>query len=177
MEFQLYNYILKFRNFFIVILLLHPTFGKSITPTCFSEPKDTIAIDSLVSFAKKQMGIKYCYANCKPSTGFDCSGFVYYVFAHFNLKVPRASMDYEKAGKLIHPDSCRIGDVIVFTGTNAKNRKPGHVGIILSNPGEEIKFIHSSSSKKGSGVKISTYKESPYYKVRFIKIVRVATVI
>jgi len=70
-----------------------------------------------------------------------------------------------------------VGDVIVFTGTNAKNRRPGHVGIILSNPGEEIKFIHSSSSKKGSGVKISTFKDSPYYKVRFIKVVRVATVI
>jgi lipoprotein Spr len=141
------------------------------------EPKDTIRVDSLVAFCKKQMGIKYNYANCNPKSGFDCSGFVYFVFTHFKIKVPRASMEYEKAGKIIPIDSCKIGDVIIFTGTNAKNRTPGHVGIILSNPGEELTFIHSSSSEKKSGVKISTFKESPYYRERFIKIVRVATVI
>lgn len=163
------------RKQFLIFLLSF--FSITNVPAQTNEINFPISADSLVAFAKQQIGTKYCYANCNPKKGFDCSGFVYYVFGHFNLKVPRASMDYEKAGKIIHPDSCRIGDVIVFTGTNAKNRKPGHVGIILSNPGEEIKFIHSSSSKKGSGVKISTYKESPYYKVRFIKIVRIASVI
>ena len=177
MESLWYNYFFKIRNYSFVFLLALPLLGKGSKPFIYSEPKDTILTDSIVAFAKKQMGIKYCYANCKPSKGFDCSGFVYYVFDHFKLKVPRASMDYERAGKIISIDSCKIGDVIVFTGTNAKNRRPGHVGIILSNPGEEIKFIHSSSSKKGSGVKISTFKDSPYYKVRFIKVVRVATVI
>ncbi len=146
-------------------------------PSKYNDPKNTVSADSLVAFAKKQMGTKYCYGNCTPKTGFDCSGFVYYTFAHFNIKVPRSSMDYEKGGKIILLDSARVGDVIVFTGTNAKNRHPGHVGIILSKPGEETKFIHSSSSKKGSGVKISTFKESPYYKVRFIKVVRIANVI
>ena len=81
-------------------------------------------------------------------------------------------MDYEKLGKIISPDSAKPGDIIVFTGTNAKNRAPGHVGIILSKPGEIIKFIHSSSSKKKSGIKISSYEESPDYKKRFIKMVR-----
>ena len=66
--------------------------------------------------------------------------------------------------------------MIVFTGTNVENRHPGHVGIIISKQGEELTFIHSSSSKKKSGVKISTYKESPYYKNRFLKVVRVAIV-
>lgn len=175
MEYLLYNIFFKLKNYILVLLCLF-SFSINSNTKIYNEPKDTIPIDSLVSFAKKQIGIKYCYANCKPSTGFDCSGFVYYVFGHFNLKVPRSSMDYEKAGKIISIDSCKIGDVIVFTGTNAKNRKSGHVGIILSNPGEEIKFIHSSSSKKGSGVKISTFKDSPYYKIRFIKVVRVAVI-
>jgi cell wall-associated NlpC family hydrolase len=162
---------------FLIFLFLLSLFGITKMVAQTNGLPFVVSSDSLVAFAKKQIGTKYCYANCNPSKGFDCSGFVYYVFGHFNLKVPRSSMDYEKAGKLIHPDSCKIGDVIVFTGTNAKNRRPGHVGIILSNPGEEIKFIHSSSSKKGSGVKISTFKDSPYYKVRFIKIVRIASVI
>ncbi|MDO8998122.1 MAG: C40 family peptidase [Bacteroidota bacterium] len=165
------------RKIIIILFFLFPFLCNSHSKPYYEAHKDTINIDSLVLFVKKQIGVKYCYANCSPKSGFDCSGFVYYVFSHFNLKVPRSSMDYEKKGKFISLDSCKIGDVIVFTGTNAKNRRPGHVGIILSNPGEEIKFIHSSSSKKCSGVKISTFKESPYYKVRFIKIVRVATVI
>ena len=123
-----------------------------------------------------QIGISYKYASCNPKMGFDCSGFVYYVFNHFNIKIPRSSIDYNNTGKTINVDSSKIGDVIVFTGTNSKNRYPGHVGIVISKQGEELTFIHSSSNKKKSGVKISTYKESPYYEKRFLKIVRVVTV-
>lgn len=129
-----------------------------------------------MKFCKQQLGINYKYASINPKVGFDCSGFVYYVFNHFNIKVSRSSIDYNSCCKEIKVDSCKIGDVIVFTGTNIKNRNPGHVGIIISKQGEELSFIHSSSSKKKSGVKISTYKESPYYEKRFLKIVRVAIV-
>ena len=132
---------------------------------------DSVAADSLIAYGKKYLGVKYKYGSIDPSRGFDCSGFVYHVFLHYNLKVPRASMDYEQAGKIIPLDSCQPGDVIVFTGTNAKIRKPGHVGIILSKPGEEIQFIHSSSGKKRNGVIVSNFKESPYYRERFIKVV------
>lgn len=82
-------------------------------------------------------------------------------------------MDYEKKGQIIKIDSARKGDVIVFTGTKPKNRKPGHVGIVISNPGENLQFIHSSSGKKANGIIITDYSTSPYYKSRFIKIVRV----
>ena len=139
-----------------------------------SQEKKSAKTDSIISFSKKQIGIKYRYAHSVPSEGFDCSGFVYYVFKHFNMDVPRASMDYEKMGKIIPIDSANVGDIVVFTGTNPKNRYPGHVGIVLSKPGENFTFIHSSSSEKKSGVKISSYADSPGYKVRFIKIVRLA---
>ncbi len=143
---------------------------------CFyAQKKDSIPkvkADTLIGFAKTFLGKKYKYASINPKVGFDCSGFVYYVFKSFNVNVPRASMDYEKTGKTILLDSIRVGDIIVFTGTNAKIRKPGHVGIIISMPGEEITFIHSSSNTKHGGIKISTFKESPYYEKRFIKVVR-----
>ncbi len=151
-------------------------FGNAVRAICISSA-DSIPKDSLVNFAKKHLGIKYHYANCTPKAGFDCSGFVFYVFAHFNVKVPRASMDYEKAGKIISADSCCAGDIIVFTGTHPKNRAPGHVGIILSNTGGEINFIHSSSGKKHGGVIVTNLKTSPYYQNRFIKIVRLNAVI
>jgi cell wall-associated NlpC family hydrolase len=122
------------------------------------------------------LGIKYNYANCDPKNGFDCSGFVYYVFSHFNVKVPRSSSEYKNFGRKIPFDSAQIGDVIVFTGTNAKDRSPGHLGIVVSKPNEELSFIHSSSDKKTPGVKISMYTASNNYKKRFIKVVRVAQV-
>lgn len=152
----------------LAIILLFPLITKA--------QEASVKGDSLVAFAKKLLGTRYCYANCTPQKGFDCSGFVYYVYGHFNMKVPRASMDYEKQGKIVDPDSARPGDIIVFTGTNAKVKKPGHVGIILSEPGEEMTFIHSSSGKKANGVIISSYTCSPYYKHRFIKIVRMEMV-
>lgn len=146
--------------------------------SCFSQSVmiENVTADTLLSFAKKQIGVKYKYGSTNPKAGFDCSGFVYYVFGHFNIKVPRASMDYEKAGKVIPVDSCKAGDVIVFTGTNIKNRRPGHVGLILSNSGTEINFIHSSSGHKRVGVIITNFKDSPYYQSRFIKIVRLSAV-
>lgn len=159
---------------FISLIILN--FGFTTSSKNFNEPKNKVSADSLLAFAKKQIGTKYCYANCSPDAGFDCSGFVYYTFSHFNIKVPRSSIDYQNYGRNVQPDSCKVGDVIVFTGTSPKNRKPGHVGIIISDPGEDITFIHSSSSKKCSGVKISSFKKDPYYKLRFIKIVRVAEI-
>lgn len=138
---------------------------------------DSLSNDSLISFSKSYLGKKYCYGSCSPKAGFDCSGFVYYVFNHFNVKVPRSSSGYLKYGKTIHPDSFKIGDVIVFTGTNSNKRSPGHVGIITSNAEDGLQFIHSSSSKKQSGIKLSSYKDSPYYEKRFLKIVRVANVL
>lgn len=142
----------------------------------FPQKDSTVNADTLIAFAKKFIGTKYRYAQCTPKNGFDCSGFVYYVFGHYTIKVPRASMDYEQKGKKIPVDSCRKGDVIVFTGTNIKNRAPGHVGIIVSNNGEGITFIHSSSGHNRIGVIQTNYTGSAYYQKRFIKIVRLEAV-
>lgn len=141
-----------------------------------SIPKDSLSKDSLINYCQQFIGTKYKYASINPKVGFDCSGFVYYIFSHFNIKVPRSSIDYINTGITIHPDSFKTGDIIVFTGTNSKNRTPGHVGIVISDFGKELAFIHSSSNKKHSGIKISTYKDSPYYEKRFLKIVRITKV-
>jgi len=149
----------------ILLFLLLPCFA-------FSQAKEIFCADSLISFGKQQLGVKYNFGSMDPGRGFDCSGFVYYVFGHFNVKVPRSSREYSSAGSTIPKDSCRPGDIIVFTGTNVRIRKPGHVGIVVSRAGEELRFIHSSSGKKHRQVVISSFTESPYYQSRFIKIVR-----
>jgi len=138
-------------------------------------PKDSVKADTLLALAKSQLGKNYCYAVSDPEKGFDCSGFVYFIFHSFKIEVPRSSKLYKNYGQKIDIDSARAGDVIVFTGTNAKKRSPGHVGIVISCNNGVPTFIHSSSGKQ-KGVIISDFNESPYYKKRFIKIVRVAVV-
>ena len=160
----------------IIVLVSGLILGSFTAKHAGEETKEVVVDkDSLVNFSKAQLGKNYNYANCSPQTGFDCSGFVYYVFSHFKVDVPRSSSGYAAFGQTIPIDSCKAGDVIVFTGTNAAIRRPGHVGIILTG-GKEPSFIHSSSDKRTPGVKISDFTASPNYKKRFIKIVRVCRV-
>jgi cell wall-associated NlpC family hydrolase len=128
--------------------------------------------DSVVNFAKTFLGTNYQYACASPKAGFDCSGFTWYVFNHYGIAVPRSSKDYKSFGKEIPLDQARKGDIIVFRGTHANDKSAGHVGIVISNPGEPLQFIHSSSSENHKGVIITDYKNSAY-PGRFIKITRV----
>jgi murein DD-endopeptidase / murein LD-carboxypeptidase len=128
--------------------------------------------DDLIWFARQQLGTPYKYASADPKNGgLDCSGFLYYVFSHFKIKVPRSSKDYMSYGKTIEIKDAQKGDVIVFTGSDASEKTGGHVGLILDNAGGNISFIHGSSGKS-KGVTISSLSEA-YYTQRFLKIVRV----
>lgn len=125
----------------------------------------------IMDFAKSLLGVKYRYASSNPKIGFDCSGFVSYVYKQFGFTGARSSADYAAKGKAIKLTDAKVGDVLVFTGSNSKVRRPGHVGIIYSIDDEgKIKFIHSSSGK-AKGVTITDLEG--YYKNRFLKAVTV----
>ena len=123
----------------------------------------------LVSFAKTLIGIPYKYASIEPTIGFDCSGFITYVFNHFNIKVPRSSVDFTYVGKEISLKNAMEGDLILFTGTVDSIRIVGHMGIITENT-DTLKFIHSTSGR-ANGVTNSEF--SDHYKRRFVKVVRI----
>ena len=93
------------------------------------------------------------------------------MFSNFGFKVPRSSRDFAASGESKKLADAKIGDVILFTGTNSRNRTPGHVGIIYSIVGDEVKFIHSSSGN-AKGVTISSLDEG-FYKKRFMKVVSI----
>jgi len=125
----------------------------------------------LLEFARSMLGIRYRTASSNPRRGFDCSGFVNYVFSNFGFKVPRSSRDFAASGDAVRLEDAKIGDVILFTGTNSRLRRPGHVGIIYSIDGDEVKFIHSSSGG-AKGVTITSLNEG-FYKKRFLKVVSI----
>jgi cell wall-associated NlpC family hydrolase len=124
--------------------------------------------EQLIDAAADNLGVKYKYAGTTRA-GYDCSGLIYTIFNAENITLPRNSFQQSKIGVVLNPkkDQAQKGDLIFFK-TN-KNREINHVGIVIEATDDEIKFIHSSTSK---GVIISSTKE-PYYQKTFVQINRV----
>src|SRR6188508_1374608 len=126
--------------------------------------------DSLVAFGKSLVGTPYLYASSDPVKGFDCSGFITYVFNHFGIEVPRSSVDFTNVGVEIPKEFASPGDLILFTGTDSTIRIVGHMGIVESNERGTLLFLHSTSGR-AYGVVISPL--NGYYETRFVKVIRV----
>ena len=122
--------------------------------------------DSLVLYAKSLLGTPYLYGSTDPVKGFDCSGFITYVFNHFKIAVPRSSYEFANLGIKGALKTCRPGDVILFAGTDPLERTIGHIGIVCDTARGSTFFIHSSSGK-ANGVTI-TSMDNKFYQQRFI---------
>jgi cell wall-associated NlpC family hydrolase len=126
--------------------------------------------NELITFAESLKGIPYKYGSTDPKVGFDCSGFITYVFNYFNIQVPRSSIDFTDVGKYIPKEQAKRGDIILFTGTDSTERFVGHMGLITSNNNGKIEFIHSTSGKAW-GVTVTPLND--YYMSRFVKCIRI----
>lgn len=118
-----------------------------------------------LNYTRKFLNVPYLYASADPEKGFDCSGLLYHVFKHFNVRAPRSSYNYENIGKEVLPEKAKQGDLILFTASDST--KIGHIGIIAETE-PKLSFIHASTSK---GVIISPL--SGYYLQHFVKVIRV----
>jgi cell wall-associated NlpC family hydrolase len=130
----------------------------------------TTTPSQLIAFANTLKGVPYKYASTDPEQGLDCSGFIAYVFNHFNIAVPRSSIDFTYVNRVINLKDAKPGDLILFTGTDSTERKVGHMGIIVSPPGQEITFIHSTSGKAWG---VTNTPLNDYYKGRYMKTIRI----
>jgi cell wall-associated NlpC family hydrolase len=124
----------------------------------------------LLAFAETLVGTTYLYGSTDPSKGFDCSGFITYVFNHFNIAVPRSSIDFTNIESEVPLSEAKPGDLVLFTGTDSTNPAVGHMGIVRKAEGEILDFIHSTSGK-AYGVTITPLNR--YYMTRFVKIIRI----
>jgi hypothetical protein len=129
--------------------------------------------DSIVRFALRQLGIPYLYAGSSPVSGFDCSGFLQYVYGHFGVATPHSTALLIDAGRPVLRAQAAPGDIVVFTGTAEGSTTPGHAGIVISALGETpLRFVHASSARRESGVKVSQVENSGYER-RFMQVRRV----
>lgn len=132
--------------------------------------QNTIDRDSIIVYAKQYLGVPYLYAGNDPKKGFDCSGFVNYVFKNYGITLPRSSSGYKNIGTKLSPEDFKVGDILVFYGYKDKTII-GHLGIICEAKGMHSKFIHASSGKAGS-VTISDL-DSDHYSKRYYKCINV----
>jgi cell wall-associated NlpC family hydrolase len=124
----------------------------------------------LITYASDLVGIGYHYGGEKPEDGFDCSGFVKYVYASIGVELPHnAHMISQIEGETIALEDAEPGDLIFFGSGNTKKWKTQHAGIIYEYENNEPKIIHCPSR----GVTIDGNNSSwDYYwkeKVLFVK--------
>ncbi len=112
----------------------------------------------LVHTAKKHIGTPYVWAGNTPS-GFDCSGFTGYVMSESGLTLPRRSEDQYNESQKVKRKNVRKGDLVFFSNGAGIS----HVGMIVSEKGEPLTMIHSSSSQ---GIILTEIDKSEYWSKR-----------
>jgi hypothetical protein len=103
-----------------------------------------------VQFARRLLGVPYRWGGDTPGGGFDCSGFVRYVYAHFGLSLPHSSYADFGLGRQVSRGSLRPGDLVFFDGV-------GHVGMYVGGG----RFIHAPHT--GTSVQVTSLYE-PWYR-------------
>jgi cell wall-associated NlpC family hydrolase len=119
-----------------------------------------LAIRDVLETAVSLRGSPYQFGGATPQSGFDCSGFVRYVFARGQLDVPRTVAEQYRAGRQVARSHIGTGDLVFFSTTG-----PGatHVGIVVD-PVERT-FVHAPGT--GSVVRVERF-DTPYWNSRML---------
>ena len=112
-----------------------------------TETNKKVTGEDIVNCAKKYLGYDYVYGGSSPKTGFDCSGFTYYVYKQFGYTLSRSSKAQANNGTKVEKENLKPGDLVIYK--NSSLTAIGHVGIYIGNN----KMIHAS--EPGVGVVIT----------------------
>lgn len=104
----------------------------------------TASAASVLATAKRYVGTRYRYGGETPGVGFDCSGFVQYVFGRHGVVLPRTSRHQASAGEQmpLDVDSLQPGDLLLFASGGVRIN---HVAIYVGNN----RILHSSAGAGG----------------------------
>src|SRR6266849_8823143 len=98
--------------------------------------------NKVVKYAKHFLGVRYTWGGTSPRSGFDCSGFVRFVYSHFGVGLAHSSFSQFRSGVRVARGGLKPGDLVFFHGV-------GHVGIYVGSG----RFIHAPHS--GTRVQIA----------------------
>ena len=96
----------------------------------------------IAQYALQFLGYDYCWGGKDPSTGFDCSGLVYYVYGQFGYTLNRVAQDQARNGVAVSADALQPGDILCFYSGSSYI---GHVGIYIG----DGMFVHAQNSATG----------------------------
>ena len=145
--------------FFISFIFLINSFSQNS-----SIVKDTTLTNLIIDFGKTYKGTNYKYGSCSSlNNGFDCSGFIYYIFKMGGIELARSSYEMSKTGKRVNLANLKKGDLVFFDSLN--KGRVSHVGIITYADKNNIFMLHVSSSK---GVQEIDVLHSKYWRSNFL---------
>lgn len=127
-----------------------------------TEASGSINYNQLVPLSKLYIGVPYQFGGTSP-VGFDCSGYIQFVYKKIGINLPRMTSDQYLTGTSVDKKNLRVGDLVFF---ETYKSGPSHSGIYLGNN----EFIHASSSK---GVMISKLDDPYYWGPRYLGAKRV----
>ncbi len=142
---------------FVNISAASGTTSRSANVATFAVIDDDGSVNSrVVSYAREFEGVRYSYGGANPQTGFDCSGFVGYVYKKFDIKLNRSAQGMYSNGVKVTKTQLKAGDILFFDASSRKaSGQIDHAGIYMGGD----TFIHASSSNGKVRVqKLSEYR-------------------
>ena len=103
----------------------------------------SVDTSSVVSAAQSLIGSKYTHGGTNPTTGFDCSGFVQYIYAAVGKSISRTSRTQENDGMAVDKANLQPGDIIIWAKKGSGT--PSHSSIYVG----DNTIVHAINSRKG----------------------------
>ncbi len=116
---------------------------KKYTPKSVYNGPASVDTSSVIGAAQSLIGAKYVHGGSNPATGFDCSGFVQYIYSAVGKSISRTSKSQERDGMAVDRQNLQPGDIIIWTRKGSNT--PSHSSIYVG----DNTIIHAINSRKG----------------------------
>lgn len=144
------------------------TRGAPVSRTPRNSTRASASASKVLATAERYLGTRYRYGGETPAAGFDCSGFVQYVFGRHGVDLPRTSRQQASAGRGIPEQMAALepGDLMLFS---SKGAGVDHVAIYAG----DNRILHSSAGKGGVGYDDLSSSRGKWFMARHVESRRV----